>query len=582
MHQKFRISLRRGTRLIDIVAEDENPARAAMLANSLPKLFLHRAYEQNASAARMANEFLVREAEQLKAKLEASERKVQQYREEHQAVSLEDNQNITVEKLRDLNARVTAARGDRMKAEADLEELERNSDEGIDGMLRIGAVAAIPQVAEIRSQAVRARADFATLQKRYGPAHPKYIAAQSQITDLNRSLADAVRKARQTLEHQYQTSIEAEKKLGAALKEQEEKALALNKLAIPYNVLVREADADRVLYDNIVTRLKETGIAQAVDQAPYRVVEAAMADPTPIRPQRFRLLLLAAIGGCMLAMGLLLVCDLLDGTFRSVEEAEAMLGVPLLGAVAESRKGVRDIMVMEDPASPQAEAFRSLRTAIGIGDSEASRSIIAIASAVPFEGKSYVVLNLAGAFARQDLRTLLIDADLRRPQLSEVLLGANRVQAPGLGEYLAQRAIARQIIYATDAPNLHILPAGGRVPNPAELLGRPSFAKLLALLRKDFDRIVIDTAPVHVVSDTLSIAAHADGVCLVVCAGKTPARIAAAARRQLGNSGARVLGFVMNRIPKGQGSSYDYYSAIDGKPNDYTPGNYAGKTLNQQ
>ena len=565
MQRKFQVGLRRGTRLIDIVALDQNPVRACALANSLANAFLKQAYEQNASMAHTANQFLLEEAQRLKVKLEASEQKLQRYREEHQAVSLEDKQNITVEKLKELNSKVTGARSERMKLEADLDRIQRTGETDIDGLLRVGSIASAPQVAEVRTQLVRAQTDFAAVQQRYRKAHPKYAAALSQISDLSRSLSDAVRKVRASVVEQFHAAANTEEKLSAALKEQERNALALDKIAIPYKVLAREADSDRLLFENIVTRLKETGVTQGVQQVPYQIVETAMADPKPVAPQKMRLTLLGFLGGCLLAVGFILVGELFDGTFRSVEQAENALDLPALGAIPE-RRSEKDELMMEEPSSAQAEAFRSLRSSLATHQCKDGRLALAIASAVPLEGKSYVALNIAGAFARQEMKTLVIDADLRRPRLSKILLGPDR-GLDGLTEYLRGLVTQASVVHRTEHANLFVLPAGEPVGNPSELLAQPRFGKLIAALRKEFDRIVIDTAPVLVVSDLPSIASQLDAICLITRAAKTPIKTVIAAKQQLIKTGGTLIGFVINRIPRIRHTESEYYSYsnFDGK-----------------
>jgi uncharacterized protein involved in exopolysaccharide biosynthesis len=309
MRRKIRVSLRRGTRLVDVMAEDEDPARAAEIANALPQIFIQRVAEQNAALARLANESLLSEARRLKAKWEASEQKLQQYREVHQAVSLEEKQNITVEKLKDLNAKATAARSERLKLESDLDELNQAGERDAESILRLPSVAALPNVIEIRTQLIRARGEFASIRQRYLPAHPKYVAAESQIADLTRLLAEAVQRARQTLLQQCDAARETEVKLAQALREQEESALALSRIGIPYAMLVREAETDRALYDNVMMRLKETGVSPGLQQLPYRMVDAAIADPRPIRPRKLSLWMLGAIGGMLISGVLILALE---------------------------------------------------------------------------------------------------------------------------------------------------------------------------------------------------------------------------------------------------------------------------------
>ncbi|HEY5742282.1 MAG TPA: Wzz/FepE/Etk N-terminal domain-containing protein, partial [Terrimicrobiaceae bacterium] len=237
-------SVRKLTRLIDVSVTDTNPQRAQLIAETVVKEFMRQVIEQRMAAGRIANDFLRDEANKLKAKLEESEQQLQKYKEDQNAVSLENDQNITVEKLKELNAQVGQAKNQRIRLESDIELLRSIPATDTDRMMQIPSVSAIPQVQAISTQVVNAEADLAGIQKRYGPLHPKNIQASTQIKQLKESLKDVLRNAGQILGTQYQSAKDAETKLNEALAEQEQAALELNKIAIPYNVLQREVDSD--------------------------------------------------------------------------------------------------------------------------------------------------------------------------------------------------------------------------------------------------------------------------------------------------------------------------------------------------
>ena len=258
--KKVKAKLRRPTRLIDLTVEDTDPKRAQMIAEAVTTEFLKQSYEQNANLSRAANEFLFQEAARLKEKLEKSEEKLQRYREENQAVSLEDRQNIIVDKLKEINSQAAQAKEDRLRLESDLEQIRRIDPSNTEELMRIESVAKLPQVAEIRFHIVRGESEVAVLRQRYLPEHPKYVQAVSQIGNLKQSLAAAVAKAGDSVERRYQAAMETEQKLDFALKEQEKVALDLNKISIPYNVLAREVASDQSTYDAVMLRLRETTV----------------------------------------------------------------------------------------------------------------------------------------------------------------------------------------------------------------------------------------------------------------------------------------------------------------------------------
>ena len=415
-------SVRKLTRLIDISVTDTNPERAKLIADTVVKEFMLQTLEQRMGLARVANDFLRDEANKLKAKLEESEEKLQSYKEEQNAVSLEDSQNITVEKLKELNSQVTQAKSQRIRLESDIELLRSIPPDDADRMLQIASVSAIPQVQAIRAQIVTAEADLAGIQKRYGPQHPKNIQAVTQIKQLKESLTETLRNAGKILGTQYQSALDTETKLNEALKEQEQAALELNKIAIPYNVLQHEVESDRAMYDAVNNRLRETTVSMGIEKSPFRAVEDPMA-ATPAGRGLAKMLGVGLFLGLALAAGTIFGLDMLDSSLRYVDQAESFLKLPVLGVVSEvkGQTGDRIPSVFTNGAQTQeAEAFRSMRTTLSLLGDEAHRRVFLLTSAVPGEGKTFCAFNAAMAFALEGQKTVLLDGDLRLPAVHRI------------------------------------------------------------------------------------------------------------------------------------------------------------------
>jgi capsular exopolysaccharide synthesis family protein len=614
LRSKVKASLRRGTRLIDITVEDKDPVMARDLAVSFVKEFLRENFSQRLSVSRVATDFLQEEGQKLKRKLEESELKLQRYKEQNQAVSLEERQNITVERLRELSSKATEAKGERIRLESDIEQVRKVSANNTEELLRIGSVAVIPQVAEARRQLMEADTEVAALQDRYGQRHPKFIAAMTKIDSLKKSLRESAGKAGDILNRQYEAAVQTESKLTAALKEQEGAALDLNKMAIPFNVLQREVESDRALYDSVIKRMKETAVTGAVEQSPYILIEEPLVASLPSKPNRTRSLAMAMVMSFFLAIAGVIFFDSLNSSLRSVDEAESILHLPALvgipnhaptglnrfkqaverekGALpgriqrarnlTQSKQGKEStvlenlqdlirpapiertdsekypIATIEEPESGLAEAYRTLRVSISMLGPEEERRVLLFVSAIPEEGKTYTSLNTAVVFAQQGLKTILIDFDLRRPSLHKALLTVDTLPI-GLTDYFSGNARLPSIIIPTEIENLSLIPAGHRAPNPAELLSSADIPKLFAQLLKRYDRIVVDSAPVNAVSDTLIVAPHADKTILVVRAGKTPRKAILRSLHLLRKAQAKMAGFVLNRLPSGRAASYYYY-----------------------
>ena len=559
------ISLRRGTRLIDIVAEDTDPENARLLAGEVVKQFLKLQNQDRTDVSKEANTFLVNQAKELKDKLEVSEQKLAKYRLDKNAVSVNDKQNIVVERLGALNSQVTAANTQRASIESDLAALKDIPPTDLERMLKLPSVAALPQVAQFRTAVNAKEGEFAAIKERYLELHPKYRATQSELNELRAKLETAVASAGDTLRQQYSTFTETEQRLKDMLAEQEAKALELDQVSIPYDALLRVAESDRKMYETILTRLKETDVTQGLTKTPYRLTEEPLINPVPVRPNKPKSLLTSALLALATGIGLVLLLDRLDSSIRTVDEAERVLGLPVLAAVPEadiSKVPKGGTCMTDDPGSAQAESFRTLRASLSLLGPEEHRRLILVTSSIPSEGKTFTSMNLAASFATQGLRTLLIDADLRRPALSATLLERDIRKGEdfrGLTDILSNLCPVREAIRSTSIENLSLIPSGRRAPNPAELLSQAGMADLLKQLFLIFDRVVIDSAPINAVSDTLSIAPLADLVCLVLRFGKTPRRAILRALTLLKKSGSRMAGSVMNRMPASRGAAYYYY-----------------------
>ena len=540
--------VRRGTRLIDVMVEDLDPKRAQQLAQSMVKEFVDQSFEQKLGISETANDALRQEADRLKAKLQNAEQAVQIFREEHNAVSLEDKQNIIVEKLKELNLKVTEAKTQRLRLEADVATIKQGKVKTPEELLMLPSVAALPVVATLRQELADRESKFK---------------AESQLKGLQQSLNRTLLNVGNMVIKTYEVAKNTEAKLTAALQEQEQAALELNKIAVPYNALVREVETDRALYESVLTRMKMSNVAKGIWEDNIRVIETPFVAAKPVKPHKLKILALALLGGFVVGCSLV-VCNIMaDSSMRSVNQVEKISGLPVLASVPESKRKDLDkeSVLTSDPASYEAEAFRSLRATLSFLGSEKDHKTVLFTSANPAEGKSYCSLNYAVALAQTGLRTLLIDADMRRPNLTKIILAGTK--ARGLTDCLSQRATIVDCCKSTGIENLFILPAGERASKPAELLASCDFAGLLKEAVRHFDRIVLDSAPINAVSDTQLIAKEIQSVCFVVRAVKTPERAVVRACSLLAQTGSNLDGIVFNRMPRRSRDRY-YFSEYAG------------------
>jgi capsular exopolysaccharide synthesis family protein len=558
--------VRRGTRLIDVAVEDQSPEMAQKIANLLVKEFEMQGFEGRLAASQSAHEFLSGEAEKLKVRLAKSEQALQDYKEQHPGMSLEDKQDITAEKMKELNQRLNEAKSERLKLESDSELLKRLTGQPVERLLTVPSIAAFPAVLEAKRAIADKETAFAALTRRYLSEHPKYKQAEGELAELKAGLDRAIQRGAEVVVSSHAAAVETEKRMAEALKEQGLDSLGLSKIAIPYNALLRDVEADRSLYESVLTRLKETDLTKGVTQSPIRIVSRPLLPERPIKPNKPRIIAASAFAGLAIGLALATLLRLFDGSLKTSDEAERRLGLRPLGIIpecAEMRSRSEEPLLSAHPQSPAAEAFRALRTSLALlGKGDSHPKTFLITSALPGDGKSSCAINCAMAFAQQGLRTLLIDADIRIPTLATTFFGSENER--GLTDVLTHQIHLAEAIRDPGLPHLYILCAGTRTSTPAEVLGNGEFSRVVARARSDFDRVVIDSAPVHAVPDTQLLAGHVEATVLVVKAGRTPAQAAQRAVRKLSEAGSKPAGFIFNRVPPRGLEYYDQRYSLAG------------------
>lgn len=558
------VRLRRGTRLIDITVVHTHPVLCETLANSLARQYIRHTFEQQSASSQMASEFLIEESQRLKRKLQDSEGKLQAYKEQVKSISLEDRHDIVSSRLKELSQRVNEAKTARTRLEVGYAQAQKLGT-NVAALLVVPSIATDATVASVAMNVSRLQNEFATLQQRYKEKHPKYLQAASQLKEWRDTLARTVLSVSQTMAATYENARATEAALEQSLHEQENLAMELGRRGVQYAVLQREIESDRALYDSVLTRLKETTLTKDLQTDKVRIHQFASLPRAPVSPRVGKVLFLGVFGGLATGVAFALGLRSLDNTVTRVDQAEELLHLPALTVIQHLRSLRRaspQLVVHEQPHSPGAEAFRTLRTAVSTLGRPESRRVLLVTSAVPKEGKTFCAANYALCQAQAGLKTVLIDADLRHPAVERVLTGRN-ADLPGLTDFLTARKPLAAVVHATAHENLFFMPAGMTSRNPAELLAHDGFRPLLERLLSQADRVVIDSPPIHAVSDTLLLAKDIHTVLLVVRAGRTPWRASARAIEALQQAGTPVTGVVLNgiKIPRLDRYGYNtYYS----------------------
>jgi polysaccharide biosynthesis transport protein len=388
-------------------------------------------------------------------------------------------------------------------------------------------------VDEIRKKRAAHEAELTLLSTRYKDRHPRLVYLRAQLA-LCQTALESVSKR-----NPKNTSLYAS-----------------------YEVLSRDYEADRILYENVLKRMKETQVAQSIAASTIRSPSPAVTSENPIQPGKLSTLGFSLGSGLFFAFGLLFSRNALRGALRTIDQAESLLQLPVLAAIPQGKIPFelphRSLLLSEKPESATSEAFRSLRTSLALANKSQRRKINLFAGAIPSEGKSFCAANYAVSLAQQGINTLLIDADLRRPMLDEMF--PNIKNSPGVTDYLLGNKILQDVVAETSTPHLSVMPVGSHVVDPTELLARNRFGELLKEALNYFEQIVIDTPPLLSVADTLLMAEHVDAIFLVVHAGKTPRKAVQRAIAILERANLKPAGIILNGVaPESESATYYYH-----------------------
>lgn len=547
------------TRLFDIFATHTDPEMARQIAQAAAEGLIRFGLAQRASASSIANDFLVQEAAKLRDNLEKSEMQLQQYRDENNAISLEKDQNLVVSELNSLGSKLGEARSARAQMETDLAALESMAGGDPKLLLNLDSISSHPLISSLNQSIASKKSELAVLSNRYMEKHPKHIAVKTELAQLNSQLDKAIPDVVSQLKATLENARTNEAKIAEALSKQEKKALELDRLAVQYNTRKRDVETNKTMYQAVIERIGEVDLTKGIESNNLKIHESANRGlviwPSPNK------IYSSAIGGALcVAFGIAFLLHFMDRTIKTVDQAEKALGLPVMAAVSIAPKGKTQtaLAVAKEPQGHVAESFRSLRAMASLLGKDLERRTFLITSAVPSEGKTFCSSNYAVTLAQQGLRTLLIDADLRKPRISTAFF--NEVRKPGLSDYLVGKSTLEDAAHITEVTNLHVMPAGSNAPNPAELLAGSGMKELIEEAKLHYDRIVIDSAPVIAVSDTLLIASLVETIFQVIKWGSTPTPVALRAIRMLSEAGRSPSGLILNQLPQNSQAYYYHYS----------------------
>lgn len=558
------------SQLVKVNFDSPDAKLAARMANDLAANYIESDRDAKFKLAQNLNGWLEKRATTLRENLLESEKALQAYREEKGLINLSGSaQGLAGMQIGEVSQRLAEARAKRMQLEG-THNMVANVGNG--DYSNVPSVVNNPTVQDALRQEAAAEKLVAELAENLGPNHIKMQEAQSSLASAQRYLAQQRRSVARSMVQEYNIARQAEKSLETALASATGGVQDVNRKEFQLQVLEREVSSNKQLYDLFMSRAKEMDAGSDLQAAVARVVDPAVVTTVPVRPNKGQIIMVGFMLGLMLgAMGAVLL-ERMDNTIKGSESAEQKLQQPVLAVLpALTGDALENVatMFIREPNSHHAEAIRTARTGIQLSDVDQRHRLIMVTSSVPAEGKTSTSINLALALA-QTKRTLLIDADMRRPQVGTRLgMTAN---AKGLSNLVTGSASLKDCVHQIEGSPLLVMPSGDIPPNPLDLLVSQRFKDAIRHLQPQLDFIIIDTPPVELVSDAMVVAPMATSTIYVVRATETPVPVIRKGLSRLQRSGANIMGVIVNGLDFADAQRYYGETVNGGYGNTYYHG----------
>jgi len=575
----LRVTRPPNTYILQISYRSQHRQLAADVANAIAQSYLAHSYEIRYKATASLSEFMERQLEELKAKMEKSSAALAQFERELNLINPEEKTSILTARLLELNSEYTKAQGDRVRKEAAYNSVQSGS---------LAAAQASNQgeaLKKLTEDLGEAQEKFAQGKTTFGANHPEYKKLQSRVTELETQLDAARKNVGRRAEVEYYEAVDRESQLENKVKETKAEYDGLNARSFEYQTLKNEAEGDKKLYEELVRRIREAGINASFQNSSIRVADLARPGLRPVFPKMWLNVLLAFLFATFFSVGAAVLNDVLDTTVRDPDQVSRLMNAEVIGslpAVKTWRRHLSPIQGIhatngvhlngngngngvtlarahvesEQALSNYEEAIRTLRNSILLTDFDRRLRSVLLTSASPSEGKSTVAAHLAATHASQHKRTLLIDGDLRRPSVHRLYQVPNSV---GLSNVLLEQISWRDAVIRIDDPKgLDVLPAGPSTRRASDLIGM-GLAELVEEAVREYDLVVLDAPPLLGFAEPLQMATAVDGVIVVARAGDTSRKALSSVITTLTRLRANLVGVVLNEVHREVSAGYYYY-----------------------
>jgi capsular exopolysaccharide synthesis family protein len=542
------------TKIAKVSFISANPELAGMIANATVSAYMDQLLEMKMQASNYNLRWMKIKAEEEAEKLNKSEKALNEYMKAKNIVTIENRVTIIPQKLAELSIELTRAES-RQKELATLYKKIRSSLDNANEVETIPVIANEPALKSIRDQILKVEQIIMEQSKKYGPKHPVMIRVNSELKILQTKHDQEIQRIIKTIKNEYSLAISNAQDLRESLDKTKKEAVSLNEKFIQYGILKREIETNQSLYDSLIQSIKEQSVTEQVQNINVWVVEKAQTPRFPSKPNKKRNILLGIIMGLFGGVGLAFFLEYLDNTIKTPDDIEERYNIPVLTTILKSKNKNKTPykMVLDEPSSALAESFKSLRTSIMLSSDSPPKTIL-VTSMAPKDGKTTIASNLAIVVAESESSVLLIDCDLRRSMLHKIFGLKNTM---GLSTFITG-ASDMNIIQDVPVKNLSVITSGPTPPNPSELLISKRLKDLIHELKNKFDFVIIDTAPVMSISDTLIVSKIVDASLIVTRFGKTTHEMMNHGLKSMADIESKVIGTVINAVDEKK-SGYHYY-----------------------
>jgi len=568
--ERLSISPVRKTQLVKITYESSDSRMAALVANTVGEVYIDQHMNAKMGLTQKAAGWLTTRLSDLRVRLDMSEDKLQRYRERENLVDVEGILGLVSKELEQTSEQLVVTRNDMNKLQSIVRVINEYGRDNIERLESISEITSHKVIQDVRQTLVEVELKVSELSQVYGHKHPKMIAAKAELVTVRKNLSVQVLRLVSGVEKQFSSSQRNVTALEGDLVRIKQQYQVLTAKEYEYRKLSREVSTNRKIYDTFFSRSKETEVTADFNAAVARFTDRAFRPSKPAKPNKPLIVLLAFVAALGLGVVVAFVVEALNDTFKSASDIEHKLSMRMLGLlplVPLTKTRPFDIHhFYQDDGRSFAESVRTLRTSFVLTQLERDIKVVAVTSSLPGEGKSTTATNLAFALGQLD-KTILVDADMRKPSLCK-RFGIEPYQ-PGLSNFIAGTATLEDCLHFDEVSGIHVMPCGLLPTNPLELLASKRFKEAIDELKAKFDRVVVDTAPVQAVSDSLVIAQQVDTVVYVVKSDDTRIGVVQTCLSRLVDANARIAGVVLNQVDTKKMDSNDYYH---GYYNEYSYG----------